>query len=394
LSRMAGAPFLVKIGKKISELYKRLHPNEALGKLFKKAGWDGFIGEVGEEILGNQMRAVFNVQDFGAKEGNTLDRMIAAIPDGDEMMVMMGVLAVPGAAHVAAQGGLAALDDYRTKKQALGQEVKPFSDARTSAQELKQQGFDPVEAAMREALAPLPQVELSKEQLEQLHIKQREGGVKFEESKPAPEREAVKAIVASQEFKEADREKQMQMLIKGRTAELDVQRVAIEDRMTALEQDVEKLSKEEVSPKIVEGKKEELTLLSKQLMSVHAQLSDVIDSTAEELSREKILLPGESLEQLRGKARQVGERMERARVEVVFRNIKAQAEERRTALVKYLRARLPGSENAGIREKYTLRAAKDMTEKKLQKFFKEVEALRNTVRAKFLRRCYHKSSTE
>ena len=384
LNKMAGAPLIKQVGEKMAALYKQLHPSESIGKLFTKAGWDGFVSEIGEEILGDQMRAVFNVSNFGMKDGNTLDRMIAAIPDGDEMMVMMGVLAVPGATNMALQGGVAALDDYRAKKRIAGQEVKA---PRTFAGKLKQQGFDIVETTVAEALAPLPQVELSKEELEQLHIKPRGGLATFEASKPAPERKLVDEIISSQEFKEADQETKMRLLIKGRTAELDSQRIAIEDRMTALEKEVEKLSgaKEKISMKIVEGKKEELMLLSKELMSVHAQISDVVDSTAGELSREKVLLPGESLEQLRGKARQVGERMERARVETVFRNLKAQAEERRTALVKYLQARLPGSENAKLREKYNLRAAKDMTEEKLQKFFAEVEKLRETVRAKQLR---------
>ena len=389
LKSVAGAPVIKQVTEKLAELYKRLHPSDSLGKLFTKAGWDGFVSEVGEEVLGDQLRAVFNVSDFGAEGGNTLDRMIAAIPNGDEMMVMMGVLAVPGAASVASGAfpqGLAALDDYRKKKQAVGQEVKPFNKESFTGK-LREQGFDPVEAVVSEALAPLPQVELSKEEIDNLRIKRRDGGIAFDESKPAPDRKLVDEIVNTKEFKESDKDKQMQLLIKGRTAELDRQRTGIEDRMTSLEKDVKKLSKSEEpsSARIVEGKQAELELLSKDLMSVHAQISDVIDSSAEELSREDLILPGESLEGLRGRAREVGARLERARTETVFRNLKAEAEERRTALVKYLQARLPGPENAKLREKYTLRAAKDMTEEKLQKFFKEVETLRETVRAKQLR---------
>ena len=379
--KMGSAKFLAGTGKVIKDMFKKLHPLESVGKLFTKTGWDGFIPEVLEEVWGDQMRAFFNVEDFGS-DGGTLDRMIAAVPSGDELAVMMGVLAVPGATHLGMQQGFAALNRYQQAKKKAG-----VPEARTKAQEILREEVDPVERAVEDATAPLPQVELSKEELEQLTIKKREGGVEFDASKPAPERKVVDEITSSKEFKEADREKQMELLIRGRTAELDVQRTAIEKEMTALEKDVKQLQKSEdkTAAKVVEQKQKQLVSLSKQLMSVHAQLSDVTDSTAEELAREKLVLPGETLETLRGRARKVGERMARSETETVFRNEKAQAEERRTALVKYLQARLPGPENAKLREKFTLRAAKDMTEAKLQKFFAEVEKLRETVRAKQLR---------
>jgi len=373
--KMGSGKFLAGTGKAITNLYKKFHPSDAIGKLFTQSGWDGFVSEMGEEVLGDQMRALFNVQDFGVKGGNTLDRMLAAIPDGDELAVMMGVLAVPGASGLVMQGGYGAMQAYRTKKKEAG--IKTGS----LASQLKEQQFDPVETALKEAQAPLPQVELTEEELAEITVKQRAGEVKFEEGKPVPERDLVKEITSSKEFKEADREKQMELLIRGRTADLDVQRTTIEKTMTALEKDITKTT----DKKVTAAKTKELVKLSKQLMSIHAQLSDVVDSTAEELAREKVLLPGETLETLRGKARDVGGRIARSAVEQVFRNKKAQATERRTALVKYLQARLPGPENAKLREKFMLRAAKDMTEAKLQKMLAEIENLRETVRSKQLR---------
>lgn len=268
----------------------------------------------------------------------------------------------------------------------IGQEG--FNPSRTLAASIKQKGFDPVQLTVEEALKPLPQVELSEEEIGQLRVKQRQGGDVIDISKAIPDRKVIEEIKSSKEFQEADKDKQMELMIKGRTADLDVQRIAIEKRMTSLERDLSKTSNsaDKKVKKLRQTKSQELLGLSKQLLSIHAQISDVVDSSAEELIREKVLLPGQSLESLRKQARNTGAQIERERVVTVFRNAKAQAAERRVALVKYLQARLPGSENAQLREKYNLRSAKDLTEAKLQKYFAEIEELRDSVRGKQLRK--------
>lgn len=521
LERAAAAPFLAQFAKKITDVYSKIPGNKGVSALFTKAGWDGMVSEVGEEVLGDQLRAITGVNDFGKPDGNMLDRMIAAIPNGDELAVMMGVLAVPGASKVVISEGMNAVDLYRANKKAAGMQDKfktyDQGQANTLAQEILQKNYDVVENTVAEAQQPLPQMELSRQDLEQLKVSTRGEKAGIDESKPVPERTIPADIINSDEFKQADREKQVELLMRGRLAKLDQERTDIEDRMTRLEDemrqvqrnkseggtyfrasrsqsfssmrgglvfisseevardyaeggkygrkgasvrriggknlrvlDIRKLSKKEqkeilgksseyledgipawdsvekdvslikaalkergydalviseglgreslaIMPwaveklsfdngeEIIKGKQQELMNLSKELLSTHAQIADTIDAVPQELEQQQLLLPGESLGQIGKLARQVGARMERSRVENVFRNEKAQAEERRVALVKYLQARIPGPENSALREKYLLRAAKGMTEKKLQEMFKDIEGKRDVVRAKQLR---------
>lgn len=390
LERAAAAPFIAQFAKKITEVYQKIPGNKGVSALFNKAGWDGMVSEVGEELLGDQLRAITGVNDFGKPDGNTLDRMIAAIPDGDELAVMLGVLAVPGGAKLTLSGGMNAVDAFRAQKKAAGFEdkYKTYKNeiAKTFAQSILQKNYDVVENTVAEAQQPLPQMELSRQDLEQLKVSTRGEKAGIEESKPIPERAIPEDIVNTVEFKQADREKQVELLMRGRLAKLDQQRTEIEARMDRLEGEVRNLNKiERPDVVILSGKQQELMQLSKELLSIHSQIADTIDAVPEELQQQQLLLPGESLGQIGKLARQVGARMERGRVETVFRNEKAQAEERRVALVKYLQARIPGPENSALREKYLLRAAKGMTEKKLQEMFKDIEGKRDVVRVKQLR---------
>lgn len=86
----------------IVKLFKRLNPDQSVTKLFTRAGYNGFIGELGEERLGDLLRAALGVEDFGAKDGNLVDKMIASFPDAEALLVEAGVLAIPGATRVAA----------------------------------------------------------------------------------------------------------------------------------------------------------------------------------------------------------------------------------------------------------------------------------------------------
>lgn len=59
---------------------------DKVGAAFKKAGFDGIVGEVGEERVGDFMHAVFNTQDFGlaAKDNTTLNRLAEAWRQGTD----------------------------------------------------------------------------------------------------------------------------------------------------------------------------------------------------------------------------------------------------------------------------------------------------------------------
>lgn len=85
-----------KMARALTRAFKKIHPGEKVTKIMTKAGYHGFLEEWGEERLGNLMRAVTGVQDFGVKAGNMFERIIASIPNKDELLVEAGVLSVPG----------------------------------------------------------------------------------------------------------------------------------------------------------------------------------------------------------------------------------------------------------------------------------------------------------
>ncbi len=107
----------------IAQLYKKLHPNESLNKLFTASGYNGFIEEMGEERVGDLLRALTGVNDFGAGDGaSVFDRVVASIPNAEQLLVEAGVLAIPGAVHVT---GSQALEIYRNRVKQTAQEQRP-----------------------------------------------------------------------------------------------------------------------------------------------------------------------------------------------------------------------------------------------------------------------------
>ena len=115
-----------KMANALTKLFKKLHPNQSVKRLFTKAGYNNFIGELGEERIGALLRAVTGVEDFGADDpDNMFDRIIASIPDGEELLVEAGVLAFPGGLSTAAQVGVKVIQD---RKVARGEKVKPSED--------------------------------------------------------------------------------------------------------------------------------------------------------------------------------------------------------------------------------------------------------------------------
>lgn len=118
-----------KIMPRIYQGYKRLHPDTTWAQFVDKAsttaGFNGILGEVGEEYIGDQMRAVTDVDDFGAgKDSGILDRMSAAfVQDVTNTPEMLVSFAVPGVTRIAA-------------KQVLGQ--KPVEPGRKTPYENEQ----------------------------------------------------------------------------------------------------------------------------------------------------------------------------------------------------------------------------------------------------------------
>lgn len=105
--------------------YQKLHPNKKVTDLFSKAGWNGFLEEMGEERVGDIMRAVTGVSDFGAKNPESMmDRMVSSIPGADEMLVEAAVLAIPGAANFGVGEAVNRLRQIKKKSGVLEAESK------------------------------------------------------------------------------------------------------------------------------------------------------------------------------------------------------------------------------------------------------------------------------
>ena len=117
LSEVSGAGFnfvgkgIIKsvVPKRMSDgiirLYKKLHPDDDIGRLLTKTGYNGFISELGEERFGSFLRAVAGVDDFGAKNPNSVfDRVVASVPSGEQLLVEAGVLSVPMLGSSAVRG--------------------------------------------------------------------------------------------------------------------------------------------------------------------------------------------------------------------------------------------------------------------------------------------------
>lgn len=70
-------------------------------QIMEKGGFHGVLEEMGEERVGDVLRAITGVEDFGTGEDATwLDRLAASVPDGRQLLVEMASFAVPGAARI------------------------------------------------------------------------------------------------------------------------------------------------------------------------------------------------------------------------------------------------------------------------------------------------------
>lgn len=131
----------------ISKMYKKLNPNKSVEKLFTKAGYNGFLPEIGEERFGATLRAITGVENFGAKDpDNVFDRLVASIPSGEDMLVEGLVLAFPGGAKAAVSSTISELNRRRGVK-AVREAAKKEADEFI---ELDDQAIDEILAIPKE----------------------------------------------------------------------------------------------------------------------------------------------------------------------------------------------------------------------------------------------------
>ena len=99
MSKIAGRLVPVPLARSMEKIFKKVNVNKTVKELWTRSGYNGFLAEMGEERLGSLLRAVTGIEDFGANNPDSIvDRMIASIPTGEELLVEAGVLAIPGVA--------------------------------------------------------------------------------------------------------------------------------------------------------------------------------------------------------------------------------------------------------------------------------------------------------
>ena len=100
-------PFISKAVRKLGGKWIGLGAGRNMSKFYSKigtaTGYHGVLEEMGEERLGDFMRAVVGIQDFGAGEGaDIFDRVIASIPKPEQMLIEGIAFSIPGVARAGA----------------------------------------------------------------------------------------------------------------------------------------------------------------------------------------------------------------------------------------------------------------------------------------------------
>lgn len=96
-------PFMGKLTSRLQNQWLKLHPGKNISDFRKlvgeTTGFHGVLSEVGEEYLGDSLRAITTVDDFGAgRDANMLERLAGAIKQDTQMLPAMLIsFSIPGA---------------------------------------------------------------------------------------------------------------------------------------------------------------------------------------------------------------------------------------------------------------------------------------------------------
>jgi len=118
LGEFVKLPFGKKFAKNLFNKMKLKHPKltylQYLKRLSTKTGYNGIIGEMGEEFVGDAIRGAVNIQDFGAGEdADIFERVSAGLKqDWENKWAMAAAFAIPGATKAAAGAALFGVENY------------------------------------------------------------------------------------------------------------------------------------------------------------------------------------------------------------------------------------------------------------------------------------------
>lgn len=95
-------PFMGRLIKRLGKRWLVKHPGKTISDFRKaigtKTGFHGTVSEIGEEYLGDSLRAIFDIDDFGTGEDATmLERLGGAIKHDTQMLPAMAIsFSIPG----------------------------------------------------------------------------------------------------------------------------------------------------------------------------------------------------------------------------------------------------------------------------------------------------------
>lgn len=169
-----GKVFPKKLGVAFMKAYRKFKPSGKVTDMFTKAGYHGILEEMGEERIGDLMRAVTGVTVQPGEKVDLFDRLIKAIPNAEQLLVEAGVFSVPGVINYATQKAYNRLikqgkkvsvkevDEQlsQTEKEAVDEQLKDPKDIRSlfTEQELDE------EIARDEELAKLEEADVEVDQ--------------------------------------------------------------------------------------------------------------------------------------------------------------------------------------------------------------------------------------
>jgi len=131
IGRTAGYLIPQQLKQGLEKLFVKLHPSESVRKLWTKAGYHGFLEELGEERVGDFLRAVTGVEDFGAKDPDSIfDRVVSSIPNAEELLVEAAVLSIPGAARMTTSQIINLIQTRKKEDGAIEPELQNIPDER------------------------------------------------------------------------------------------------------------------------------------------------------------------------------------------------------------------------------------------------------------------------
>jgi hypothetical protein len=116
-----------KMSNALLKVLKKFKPGENINKYLTKAGYNGIIEEIGEERLGDMLRAVTGVEDYGTD--NVFDRIILSIPDGEQIVAEAIAFSVPGVT-----GFVASQINIKGQEAAVEKELMKQGFSKTEAQ--------------------------------------------------------------------------------------------------------------------------------------------------------------------------------------------------------------------------------------------------------------------